>query len=509
MKNISKNEKCIFLSTFLIGLITHGYILTNKITNHDDIASLALNADGFVYGRWMWKIWTDFGILSNPFFNGMINIVLMSLCAVLITRTFAIKKLFIAIFIGGIWVSFPANTSIFFFTHLLPIYTIGIFCSVLALYFYATMRGVKRYMLSIGFIILSLGCYQAYFAITVAGIVLYLLVSFYRTNADFKIMLKEIWLALLVLGAGLLLYFGVTRVILSYYNISLTTYQGMGNIGDGFLTKFPDMISSAYRTMFTFHSDLQNTILAKLQDIVVPVAFFVCGFAMIFKQIQRRNKLGAIISLILIVIYPAVCNLTYFYGSEFVHTVMQYSNAFSHVAVLVMVDELATSMEGAIRFNKAVMPIFSLLIGIGILQNVLLANREYYAQHRTQMVVFEYLSNVVVRVQSTDGYVQGMPVAFVGYCSDPGIKAIDAGLQRSLLSGIDSAELFINNMIYSDWSRQGTFQFWLGFADQILPVDQSRNLLNDPRVSQMPNYPSDGSVEIIDGVVVVHFSSVF
>lgn len=92
-------------------------------------------------------------------------------------------------------------------------------------------------------------------------------------------------------------------------------------IGDGFLEKLPDMLSSAYGTLFTFHPGISNTLLAKLQDIFIPVVFFVGGLVIVVKQIQRKN--GSHYKFDNNSGYPAICNLTYFYGSEFVHVVMQ------------------------------------------------------------------------------------------------------------------------------------------------------------------------------------------
>lgn len=51
--------KIIWLSTFLWGILAHGYMLFNKISYHDDIA-MFFGASGIKsltnQGRWMWGI---------------------------------------------------------------------------------------------------------------------------------------------------------------------------------------------------------------------------------------------------------------------------------------------------------------------------------------------------------------------------------------------------------------------------------------------------------------------
>lgn len=509
MKKISYNDKTTFISTFIIGFLTHGYAIVNKITNHDDMATLIGCSDGIALGRWMWKLWASLDTIINPFVYGLINLILMSVCAVLLIHIFNIKKLWISILMGGIWISFPANASMFFYTQFIPIYSIGVFLSVLAIYFFSSQSGYKKYLLSIICIILSTGCYQAYFAITVAGLTLLLLLKIYRKDLTYKMLIFDVFSTGIVLLVGLIGYFTVTKILCSYYNISLVSYQGMDSIGVGYIDKLPQMLSSAYTTFFEFHSGLQNVTLARIQDMVLPVVFFICAIAILRKQIRQKNILASIISIIIIVLYPAICNLTYFYGSEFVYSLMQYSNAFLHIAVLVFLDEFLPLITDSTKYLRVTISLIGVVISLGIVQNVMLANHEYYAQYRTQIFSFEYLGDVVTRIRSTDGYSPEMPVSLIGYCQDASIKGMDAALKRTNLGGITTADNFINSAIYQDWLRPGLFNYWLGFSGTFLSKEQSMELLKDPRVSQMPDYPADGSVQVVDGIVVVHFSSLF
>lgn len=509
MKSITKQDKTIFLITFLAGILVHGYALVNKITNHDDMPNLIGCGDGLAFGRWMWKVWADLQIMNTPFLYGIFNIVLMTLCAVILVRLYSIKKIWVGALIGCIWISFPANISLFFYNQLIPIYSIGIFLSVLAIYVYISQNSVKKYVISIVCIMVSMGCYQAYLSVTVVGIVLYLLLKFYRTKMHWKAIMQDCSSALFTLVAGIISYFAITKVICNYYNVVLSEYQDMDNIGGNFLQKLPDMVSLAYSTFFTFHSGIQNTFFAKVQDIVLPVTFFIFGAILIYKHIRKNNRFEALCSFIIIALYPAICNLTYFYGSDFVYSLMQYSNAFLHIAVLCLLDELVEFTFKPQKYVKIVTMFIGIVATMGFAQNLMLANREYYAQQRAQIIAFDYLSGVVSRIQSTTGYKQGMPIALIGYCSDQNIKALDATSKRANLGSTTTVENFVNSIIYHDWLRPGTLQNWVGFADTVLSAEQSRIMLNDPRVSQMPNYPSEGSVQVVDDIMVVHFSSFF
>lgn len=509
MKKILYQDKFVFISTFIIGFITHGYAIVNKITNHDDMSILYGCGDGLSFGRWMWKVWTDLQILNNPLVFGLFNLVLMSICAVLLVRAFCVRKLWIACLIGGIWISFPANTSLFFYTQLIPIYSIGILLSVFAIFCFATQKNWRRYVITIICIIFSTACYQAYFAITVVGLSLLLLIKMYRKNMEWKIITYETLSTGFVLLFGIGGYFIATKAVCKFYNVSMSSYQGLNNIGVGYFTKICDMIQSAYHTFFTFHSNLENVFLAKLQDVALPVLFVIVAIVILWRHIKNNNKIAFILSAIIIIIYPALCNLTYFYGADFVYSLMQYTNVFLYFAVLVFMDELSLTLLIQKKYIRVSISIMSIIVGLGIVQNFMLANKEYYAQQRTQTIAIAYLSDVVTQIRSVEGYSQDMPIALIGYCQDESLQAIDRSLCRTNLGGITTAESFVNSVIYYDWMRIGSFQNWLGFSGSFLSAEQAREMLQDEKINEMKNYPADGSVQVIDGVIVVHFSSQF
>lgn len=509
MKKISYQDKLVFITTFIIGFLTHGFAIVNKITNHDDMATLIGCGNGIALGRWMWKLWASLNTIINPFVYGLINLLLMSICAVLLIRIFDVKKRWIAVLIGGVWISFPANTSMFFYTQFIPIYTIGIFFSVLAVYIFASQSGWKKYLLSIICIILGTACYQAYFAITFAGLTLLLLLRICGGNLSQKDIIFQVLYTGSVLLIGILGYFAATKIICNYYNIPLVSYQGMDSIGVGYMDKLPQMLSNAYAAFFGFHSGLQDVVLAKIQDAILPLVFFAGGIVLLWKQVRARNILAVIIGVIIIALYPAVCNLTYLYGADFVYSLMQYSNVFLHIAALVFLDEIIPGVNNKKKYVHVTISLIGVVISLGIVQNFSLANHEYYAQYRTQIFSFEYLSGVVARIRSTEGYSPEMPVSLIGYCQDASIKEIDEVLERTNLGGITTADNFISSAIYQDWLRPGLFNYWLGFSGTFLSKEQSMELLKDPRVNQMPDYPADGSVQVVDGIVVVHFSSLF
>ncbi|MDQ9827085.1 hypothetical protein RFZ44_27865, partial [Acinetobacter sp. 163] len=50
---VPKETRVTFFSAFVLGLITHLYMITNKFPNHDDINHLFANNYGTQSGRWV------------------------------------------------------------------------------------------------------------------------------------------------------------------------------------------------------------------------------------------------------------------------------------------------------------------------------------------------------------------------------------------------------------------------------------------------------------------------
>lgn len=77
--------KKVFICTVMIGLAAHLFNLTNVLKNHDNMAMYGYGA-GIRSGRWFLQwigelvgdVWGNYNI---PFFNGLLTIILLALCA--------------------------------------------------------------------------------------------------------------------------------------------------------------------------------------------------------------------------------------------------------------------------------------------------------------------------------------------------------------------------------------------------------------------------------------------
>ena len=58
------------------------------------------------------------------------------------------------------------------------------------------------------------------------------------------------------------------------------------------------------------------------------------------------------------------------------------------------------------------------------------------------------------------------------------------------------------NSIINDFAWEETMELWCGFS----PVKADPGVASADVIESMPNYPAEGSVRMIDGIVVVKFA---
>ena len=92
-QRIPRHIRQCFVSGMVTGLVTHFYMLANKLTNWDDINNLNRPGSGDYLGRWFLKYIHKLGsIYSIPAVHGFLLILLLSLSACLILEILQIRS---------------------------------------------------------------------------------------------------------------------------------------------------------------------------------------------------------------------------------------------------------------------------------------------------------------------------------------------------------------------------------------------------------------------------------
>ena len=108
-----------------------------------------------------------------------------------------------------------------------------------------------------------------------------------------------------------------------------------------------------------------------------------------------------------------------------------------------------------------------------------------------------YFQTMVTQIKSVEGYSDDLPLALVGNeITD------ETNNMGSLVGGTFGLGGKSESNI-SAYSRNQIITKYLGFAPRFCGYEEIVALMDNEEVQQMPSYPDDGSIKIVDGVIVV------
>lgn len=257
-RNLSGAVKTAFYAAFAAGLAAHLYQFTNKLYNYDELANtpggIGLSTE---QGRWLLNWMGRFmrsvfgGSYSLPFFNGIFALLFLALSAGMVVSVFQVRNKLTAGLIGGLMTVFPAVVSMYFFMFLALYYAIGIFFSVFAAWL--TVKYPKNIIANIAAVVMiacSLGVYQAYFPDTVCILLIVVILKAAFGGVKEKKEWKEFFLMiarfLVVMAAGVAVYFLINKAVLAVTHIQLTSYQGGDTMGKITIAQLISALKSCY-----------------------------------------------------------------------------------------------------------------------------------------------------------------------------------------------------------------------------------------------------------------------
>jgi hypothetical protein len=497
--------KFAFLSAMIFGLIAHLYMFMNKLPNKDDVGISGFGAT-FRLGRWfLWFLgsiaWHLGLVYSLSWVNGLITIVLLSLSAAIIVDLLEIDNNLSVIIISAVLTVFPSWTSTFFFMFASPYYAIAVFFMVLAVVL--DYKYNKKIIAAI-LIACSIGIYQAYIPFVASFYVTILITRIYENGYDVGKLFKKSISSLVTLGAGLLLYIIIMKISLALTAQQLSNYRGISGIGSYSISIIPNMMKRLIRdgigVAFNDNLELSYGVILKLGylalyivDIVI-VVFSVVGFCK-NKEVKRAR-----IFLLYCLAFIISVNLIFIMCPEegAIYSLMTYSYAFLIILPVSIVDKAIGSP--IIEWKKVCIRLEYGVIAVGftmVLAYCHFANAQYLSMQLGFNQTLSYYTTVITQIKSLEGYSDEMSVSLV--YDDNHIE--DATLYRNdIMRAFDNSAR--DDVLEESYSREIFLQNFCGFSPKFVNIYGEYK----DEIDEMPNYPNEGSIKIIDNVVVVKFS---
>ncbi len=501
---LTQAQVAAFFGAIIFGLMAHGFVMFNRLSYHDNSASLFSLGATYELGRWGLGIIYDLQLLTTktfsvPVFNSVLSIVLIGVSAIVLVDIFQIKSRLIGAIVGALMVVYPVVTSIFSFMFTSWPYFLGLLLSVVSARFFT--RGISIKNIVIGAIILacSLGMYQAFLGVTVTIVLFRLFIDVVDARIDSVSGYARDGFGYVVgLVAGLGLWEVLAVLFRRIKGIATMEYKGMDEGYD--LSLFPAKLLKALQSFFGFRVEGINA-LRYLR--LLTVVAFVIGVVLIVTLLIRCNnklsvKLAAIVGIILL---PVAMNVIYILSTSdsfIVDSLMLYADLFVVIIPLVLIErvEIANVLTTACTYIVLASTVI-MTIGYTYLDNAAYLKADLYLEEAVS-----YWTAVVADIKACPGFTDDMEIVFVGMdnLSDNTIAEVASNEE---MDGIQLEKYY--NSLDAMIRYAGTLDFLrehCGFGNELVSYDDGTYAEN-ATVQAMPTYPNDGSIAVVDGVLVV------
>ena len=495
---LCKKYRYPLLSSLFFGFLSYTFLFTNKLPNHDDLASLFNVGATFISGRWALALFSWFiPHISTPWFHGVVTMLLISTACCILVSAFQIQNHLIQSLMAGVIIAFPSLLSTLGYMFTAPYYAISFLLATLAVWFVSRDRR-SGFLLAVVCGTLSLGIYQAYIGIISSLLVTLLLQKVLYSDVPPRKIFQKGMQFLLLLATILLFYSGITFLTQSFANIEMGTYAS-----DALDISLPilDRILLCYQSFGEILLDSSLRLLPAhgLRElnlillVIVVVELLLCGL--------RRSRRGYLPLLALLaLLYPASVTCIYlFVDANSVHALVMYSFAMVYVLAAVVLDGGIRIVSGKVLLDRcralcmdaALLAMSLLLVGNCMRSNAASLNLFFNYENN-----YALATSIITQMQMTPGYDPETPVALFGDLPNsyhPALAPLHDVHALTGMSGISTAA----------YSYQDFWECYLGTHVPFAGYSDKQALLETEEFQQMPTYPSEGYIQMIGDFIVV------
>ena len=528
--NSKKKNKIIFFSCLAFILITHSYRWMNTMYSHDSL--LILQHD------WKWQI--SLGRIFNPLYvwlRGYIlapmNIGILASIYIIVSAAFIIYMLKLkqktsVILCCGFLATFETITFVnSTFLLSLDLDMLALLFSVLGAYFFTGEKSLKRYAAGVICITVMLGLFQSYIEVAILLICLEILRETLEGGDAGKLLIKGLRCIGLIILSGIL-YYICLKIVMGYTGIShATSINGLAKMNNLTIPYAISLAKDAYKftlKYLLYDSMIYHHSISRWVYRILAL-FTVSGIAWIVNK-RRLSKGNIALIIFLLMIMPLGGNCVYVLSLGLKHSLMNYAFVFFSVMAVMVYDLLsvpagkevsADETESAGIENKVEQEnsrtkdfrfyathVIPVLCAILIFNHVLFANQWYTRTDLYSRAGVSFMTRLITDIEEVDGYEVGKtPVLILGHIDDNPASYTVEGFE--IVS--DPMVGTLHHLAISYYQTYlNFFHYILGYSINMVPLNEVANYIDDPEINAMPVYPADGSVSLINGVLVVRLS---
>ena len=493
-KHCRREWKAAFLSTFLVGVMIHMPIMLRDIPNHDGLASMYFDQNMITSGRWFLTV--ACGISSYytlPWLIGLLAMLYLGITNVLLTEFLEVRQTWAMMVIGGLVAAFPSLASTFAYVFTMDGYMLAVLLAVLAVLLTKKYRwGFLPGGLCLAF---SLGIYQSYLPFAVL-LCLYGIYQIGASEGAFREKIKKIFCYAGMGAIGIAAYYVILRLLLWIQGKELASYQGINDMGSAPRTGIAGTVLQMYRDFLAF--TLKGKVF--MNNVFAWGAMLLLGLCTVWILISlcRQKKWWKSVWFFVIVVItvtglPIAMNLILVISPDVTyHLLMRYQ------WVLLPICMVAAISRNSDRLPQAAW--LGLVCGVVLAFNYGVTDQIAYSNlEKKYEKTYAYCIRLLDRIEQTEGYYQGIPIAMIGVVGDEPYPETD--LTEEVTAGMIG--IGGDSLLYTGANYQAFIQHYLGATLNILPPKAMAEMYYSEPYREMESFPGADSIRIIDGIMYI------
>ena len=505
-----KAARAAFFGACVIGFVSHIFVYTGRFFGRDDMGIIRRTEPMVGTGRWFTTVITNlsYGYVL-PLVSGVFVTFFLAVSAFYVCKLFNVQKTLNAVLIAGLMSTFPsiANTNLFLYDT--SNYHFGAMLAVLAVY--ATVKYRYGFFLGAFFSMLVLAIFQSKFNIVLTLCVLHLICELLEEKKDFGIILRK-WIPKFtaLLGFGAILYIVSLPISFLIHEATFNEYRGFspGSMAERLLSVhgFTSALENTYQNYFAGFFGNIYLIVDTLRHVYVVLMMF--GILLLYAVVAEKKlyvqNLRLILTVLLVALIPLASNFSNFFDTYDAYGLMIYAFVFTPVFVIVLTERTKYFFPVAKSLISVLMVV---VIANYIIGNNVFYLRAHFVNQRTHSFTIRLLNRIDPLLVYTNQitFFGGLPnesyTLYSGFAYEHKNIRDGSALTRNVFLNMSYPYHYFSLLQFAANIRNnhGVYVHFLGFGEK---REQIEELM---REKNMPVWPREGSIAIVEGVIVVNF----
>lgn len=505
-KKIKPQWWAAFWGCIVIGFLTYMYFMTNNFLTFDSMWNIYSDQDMISSGRQFLTYACGISSFYDlPWVNGVLAVFFLALAAVVVVEGMGIESKTGAVLAAGLLAAFPAVASTFCYSFTIDGYMIAVFLSALA--FLLTDRKKWGFLPGMVCLGVSIGIYQAYYSFTIVLCLLHLLTCLLEKDT-FKELWAKIWRYVVMGIGGYVFYFVTLKLMLRLKGAEISGYQGTDKIESFSLGDLPQGIIESVKSFGRFaltSNVLTTTTIMKVAFILIALGAVILYLGCFISAKRHKSILHICMMIALVAVIPTGATIVNVLSpATYFHLLMRLPWALFFMYA-VYLAERACRKDGKrfIKIKKGLTTVVLICGAVLIWQFGVMANVVAFNMNERYEKTYAICLRMVDRIEQTEGYTTGTPVALLGGVLDVEYYPDTDITSKDLVGYFGSS----GTMCISDTAKFAEFsKHYLNVTIETIPLEEELKLAATEEFAAMPKFPAEGSVQFIDGVLVIKWN---